>query len=318
MTGLTKSAAHPLSDSFDKTIRSLNDNFGLDIRGPDTSLSPSKSRLRRQSEGDKLSCELHQHLRVHHFKGTLPEKLGEFYYQAKSLSAIEWVDKPLGDKDTLPSVSGPHGARTGSIQVQERDELRKCLQRILRPDEKEQHGQSRTSKRASDTSDGRPSRHTKSRLSGSSDQVWPVDSIPVRSQRSTAEVDDDNQNTLPSTRILGQRHLTKSFLNTSANTSKTSITSTVFSARRNNVEDTPQTTQEAEWNTENCRPPVPNCQELKDSFSDYGGASTPDTSDSYEDEACRDLGDFTPVHRMQNIWRKKFGIRTTQRTPVNH
>src|SRR5690606_6509848 len=110
-------------DEFVKIIRSLNEEYGLDLRGADPTLSPSKNRIQLSAEDLRESRELYDRLRMLHFAGRLPDQLGHFKSKAQSR---DWVDKPHADPDTLPDISAPLGARSG----RERAELRRCLRDV--------------------------------------------------------------------------------------------------------------------------------------------------------------------------------------------
>ena len=292
MAASTLGSRKPSQEEFSKIIRSLNEDYGLDLCGPDVRLSPSKRRLQRLSDDQRQSRELYQRLHVFHFKGRLPRRLGQFKSEAHRISR-DWVHKPRADLDSLPDVSAPLGARS----VEERAALRGCLQDIL--------ADAGPSKRFSDSdehNDG-PARRTRSRLGGEDVNYNSIDSIPFRSRQ----------------RSMGTHQaLITSFINPSVGSSRASLPSTIFPAAEG-PEDTPESSQNTNFRPSQDYEPCPQeFEALKESFSKYDGSSeSPEPQSagaSYlhqsiahaaATETWDGLNGQEPLgQRFQNIWRE--------------
>ena len=293
------SARRPSEDEFRKIVRSLNADYGLDLRGPNVHVSPSKRRLEKQTEEETLVYELYQRLRIHHFGGRLAHRLGKFKQEAPRISRA-WVDKPLADSDTLPQVSAPLGARSPG----ERVALQCCLRDILA-------GSGRPDKRASDDGHGLSSRRTKFRFQRT-DVDGAIDSIPIRSWRRDAT--SSSREGLPS-------DIDQSFIYSSANTSKTSLASTIFSNKPlDSAQETPDSTQNTKKKpSQEYAPCFQDLQALQESFTSFedSGRSSPEgsvTQTLRSDETARMTSPTAEVKawvledRLRNIWRKSLGV----------
>jgi hypothetical protein len=308
MSASSRGRSKPGQDEFVKIIRSLNEEYGLDLRGPDVTLSPSKNRIQLSTEDLRESRELYDRLRVLHFAGRLPRRLGHFKSKAQSR---DWVDKRHADPDTLPDISAPLGARSG----RERAELRRCLRDVL--DESRQ-----ASKRLSDEDHDGPSRRTRSRLSGDGSDYNPIDSLPFRPQQLQTRPE----------RIIHERLSTvqqahnPSFIHASVTSSRVSYPSTVFS-----VTDVPESGLQSSQDTnprlsQDYQPCSAEVEALKESFSKFDDSKGPieprkeaeDTvgaflqpCNGFPDEADTECGTDARLlsalgldKRFDNIWRE--------------
>ena len=97
------------ADEVDRIIRGLNKQYALAIRFPDVSLSPLKRKEKVAGDFEAERCHaIHSHLHRLYYRddAALDAALDEFRAQADARTR-DWVAKPLADRDTLPAVSGP-------------------------------------------------------------------------------------------------------------------------------------------------------------------------------------------------------------------
>lgn len=210
-------------NEFHRLICSLNDEYGLGI------LQPSKIAVRSsKTRHNEESCDIYLRLKLVYERGHIPELLGRFRQEAQQVSRA-WISNPRADPDLLPELSAPHGARS----EMDRAALRRCLDDLL-------NGHlSRPAKRLPYESIDQPSPRPTSRPKVTGHDRDYVDSVPARPQVQARGHSDPCR---ASSGDFPPRLNANSFAEISANTSRTSLITSVFSSQEHG--HTPQTSQE--------------------------------------------------------------------------
>jgi hypothetical protein len=214
---------HPVLDSeFHRIICSLNDEYHLGILQPPQEPTSSAVRGKKPRHHDE-AYQMYDGLRVIYNQHRDAELLGRFRRKAEDISRA-WVAKPRADPDLLPELSAPHGLQAD----EERAALRRCLLELLGivP--------SRPIKRLSDDRFDQTPRPAGRRKVISVDKNA-IDDLPVRSTPISTSREGG----------FHERSNANSFIQSSANTSRVSLTQSVFSSE--GVNSTPATTQGTEY-----------------------------------------------------------------------
>jgi hypothetical protein len=196
---------------FRRTISSLNEDYGLGIVNyPHHTSTVASDHAETRAIYERL-YDLHY---PGHEK-TLSKLLGQFALKAQEVSQ-QWVSKPRADPDHLPEISRP--APLGARSDTERAALLRCLHQLLVT---------------------MPATPTKRHLSGNESPASKIrvtraglddiDAIPVQSNSATSPSDFHESTPPPSQTPMPRRTNNTSFMNSSANTSKMSLMSSVFS-----------------------------------------------------------------------------------------
>ncbi|KAK5989817.1 RNA-dependent RNA polymerase 1-like protein [Cladobotryum mycophilum] len=162
-TGSFSHRGNASKEELDRIVGRLNANFGLQLRGPDPTLSPSRRRDQRRSQEEHLNDVLYERIRVLHYKRDkrLADGLGHFQIRAREI------------------LSPPRNG-IGVSRV-DRAALQTCLFNLL-PDVNSANQS--TWKRRSD--EGLHATPKRARAPQDYDYPSAVDHLPVRSRASTA------------------------------------------------------------------------------------------------------------------------------------
>lgn len=232
-----------------KTIlRDLNQeyNLGLDLREASTLTPSARQKRATYDENFRRWNHIETGIRFLLFKDAdaWQKALRDFRYEARAASQ-NWIRKPLGDPDTLPSSAEIRKAtRVGQqLELQEKllesiNEVKQVLQAGSGPvsvgqsdrDSPAVHTRSTRSRPKRPSTDNElvvelgTSKRVKSQVRQQSD-IQPVsssiDKVPIRQKVSFAQ---------PHAPTLSSKTLGQSFYNQSANTSKSSFQPSIFSA----------------------------------------------------------------------------------------
>ncbi|KAF4974034.1 hypothetical protein FZEAL_9027 [Fusarium zealandicum] len=243
---LSSSRKLQAQDELNRTIRSLNSDFELQLQIPDPTQSPSKRRLLRRTEEQERAEAIYR--RAHYLKFQDPSRLatclGRFREQANE-HLQHWVPKPRGDPDTTPIKSSFHDPHRSRLNSQERAQLQIFLLKLLQDDNIVNHQRSKYAKRKSDEFPDPGAKRTRNSTDGPGAGDSPsdsIDDIPVRTRASTRASagrperhDAASFNGFASTAasFSSQQPLSNkqslSFGSRSINSSKVSLAPTVFS-----------------------------------------------------------------------------------------
>lgn len=113
----------------DLLVNKFNTKYSLGIQVPDLSLSPHNRRQIIKNEEEERAEQIHARLRKLQYNGfgTLNTVESEFEVAARNV-ASRWVPKPRAEPDTLPQSDAPPRARTDA----ERQQLQLLLLNLLK------------------------------------------------------------------------------------------------------------------------------------------------------------------------------------------
>lgn len=231
---MTRSSA---DGDFDRFIFSLNRDYGLRLVKPSKDASSPYIRFTRNQE----ACDIYNRLHAIHANGherDLERVRTRFASEAEEISR-QWILKQDIDAGVLPKISAPLGARSD----EERTALHRCLSGLL-----DVLSRKPTKRLSNDNTSGPASKI--SRVSNVQTQHHDhilnrdIDDIPVRSKGS--EWGESHPRALGNGHNLDQSQsrsdqANTSFTYASANTSKASLSFSVFS--NHEAEDTPASSQ---------------------------------------------------------------------------
>jgi len=253
------------ADSVDNIIATLNHDYNVAIQLPDKSLTPSHRRERAKFDLEYDRCDkIYRGIHFLYFQSEeeLQRVLHVFHFESKAASQ-KWVRKPRAGLDVLPSSSDAYRASTPgerlelqTILLDTIDLIKTSLQPLLPSSTSTvvngQHGslmgppQPLAAKRPScdglDASTKR-ARGDRGQAHDEPQQLFAaIDHVPVRHKVTTPRLGAATSTERPAPT---QKSLDRSFYNTSVNTSKVSMVSSVFSEQAVNDPPATQSTVDA-------------------------------------------------------------------------
>lgn len=331
----------PRVQSVEDIIVALNDDYNVDIPLPDSSLTPSYrlERAKYDTEyGRRDRIYKGIHFLYHKREGELERTLRAFHYESKAASQ-NWLPKPSADPDVLPCSSGTSRADTPGEILELQTILLDTIERMmlsLKPSLSGRQTTAGVSEVQTDSFVGpprpsRPKRSSHEGLDGSTKRVRShqaetnsdetqelfaaIDKVPVR-HKATARGSSDLETSTAAPNVrLGQKSFNGTSLNTSLNTSKVSMVTSVFSVQDPNGVSATQSTVEANINGTQRTVPVECSQDslmpssdvlraLDESFNHIQSAvdENPGTPRSERVSGSVDLSTgYTEVFEMQDV-----------------
>lgn len=258
-------------------LRSLSNDFNLQLQNPDPTVSPNRRKEQIRTEEQERVNSIYSRAQYLHYKdpSQLSLRIGQFRSQADELLR-QWVSKPRGDPDTTPNSADPHRVRSRN---KERAALQTLLLRLLKGvdiNEKPLPRQ-RRAKRPSDEFSDPDAKRTKAQTPSDC-----VDDIPVRTKEVATAARPANAGTHVVRRHVDTLHDADqtqpySFMSRSAATSRLSFAQSVFSVPTEGHYASSQTTVAFENSQKYSQDSYPACtaeyQALNESFSRYDVSS---------------------------------------------